>query len=181
MKHLLILASLICAACSNLTAQTDFVKPFVTNIQIGYAHGYMDYEYDYYGLDIAHSYHANPHFSTGLGLGLHNYAWDFPGDFRGNAILPIYIDFRYYPLTKKFAPYALLKGGYAIAFYEEIGVFAQMGIGLKYNYSSRNSLFFNMTYGIQNFQSSSYNYNAGRNGDTKSIEALGLAIGWSFR
>lgn len=176
MKHLLILTSLILAACFNLTAQTDAIKPGVTNIEIGYSHGYMQHEYDYYGLDIAHSYHANPHFSTGLGIGLHNYAWGFPGRFENNVVLPIYLDFRYYPLTKKFAPYALVKGGYSFRLFEEVGVFAQTGIGLKYNYSSSNSLFLNMTYGIQKFKSSYY-YKY----DYRYIKALGLAIGWSFR
>jgi|GEM_PF-4380681 len=179
MKHLVLLASLI-FVCFNSKAQTDPVKPFVNNIQIGYAHGYMEYEYDYYGLDVARSWNADPQFSTGLGIGLHNYAWGFPGNYRGNIILPIYLDFRYYPLTEKFAPYALLKGGYAIAIFEDIGVFAQAGVGFKYNYSSRNSLFLNITYGIQNFQSSSYYFNSGGS-DFKFIEALGLALGWSFR
>ncbi|HLO91291.1 MAG TPA: hypothetical protein VK172_09015 [Lentimicrobium sp.] len=176
MKHFFILASLIFAACFNSMAQTDPVKPFVTNIEIGYAHGYMEQEYDYYGLDVAHSFNANPHFSTGLGIGLHNYSWGFPGSFNANIILPIYLDFRYYPLTGKFAPYALVKGGYAIAISDKIGMFAQTGVGLKYSYSGKNSLFLNLTYGIQSYHAYKNSYDYG-----KFIEALGLALGLSFR
>lgn len=156
-------------------------KPTRTNIEIGYSHGYSRYDYDYYGIDLIHGIHK-PHFSTGLGIGLHIYAWDFPQRTADEKVIPIYIDFRYYPLKSKFTPYALIKGGYSVVLWEEVGVFMQAGGGLKYNYSPKHDLLINFTYGIQNFQSGSYNINAGsyKSSGFKFIESVGVAVGWSF-
>lgn len=157
-------------------------EPFVTMLEGGFAHGYMEYEDDYYGLDLVHAYMPNQHLSIGIGVGLHNYAWGFPGELGSYSVLPIYVDFRYYPLNKRFTPYTIVKGGYSVILSEEVGVYMQTGVGFKYQYSNKHSFMLNLLYGIQNFQSYSRNdvgyYD--HSTDFKFIESLGFTVGWSF-
>lgn len=201
MKHLVILVSLFLCGILQLSAQTEaaqtnkaqantaqantarsHAKPIVTNLEISYAHGYSAYEWDYYGVDIAPILFAGEKASLGIGAGVHNYAWGFPDNFgEGEVVIPFYLDFRYYPITTKFAPYALLKAGYAGSFGDITGVYGQTGIGLKYSYHPKHDLFFNMTYGIQNFQAKDSWYPKEKNSSSfKYIEAVGVALGWKF-
>lgn len=107
-------------------------------------------------------------FYCGLGTGLH-YIYD-----PGKAIIPLFLDMRYYFSDKKITPILITDFGINFDTQNslETGIMAKLALGLRFMVSPKSALNLSLGYEIQ--QTSQRGYVQKNNG------AVGLALGFSF-
>lgn len=172
MKRVLFLIASLCCLCSTANAQhLDQPIKYQGEVNVGYGLAtrkagelvsYMlgSLTKNYILIETVHGVRLSPHFFTGIGAKM-------CADVKFRAAqLPIFADFKYYPLNRAFAPYVAIDFGYSLRLYNDgirwgymptfCGFHGAAGVGFNYKH-----LNFGLGCQIQQMRYDNYeNYNS---------------------
>ncbi len=129
---------------SGLGLQTGFKEV----VEFGYQIGNGFWGVDRIKFDIITGYHINPHFYFGIGTGVRFY-YDI-----SSLVVPVYANFRAYPLKGKISPFFSFKGGYSFSIisFDMGGFIFEPGFGVNFMISKKSAISFGLGYEIQQIQ-----------------------------
>lgn len=137
-------------------------------------------EYGRGRLDITttHGYQFNPYLFVGGGVGLQYYHED------DLTVVPLFAEVRANFLKNKVSPFAALKVGYSVSFYdgdsEDLGFYCAPAVGVRYAVARNLALNFSVGYSLQYAEMLFYYGGYGYDTETKNVGGVSLKIGIEF-
>lgn len=161
MKTTCIISLLFLITISGRAQQTKRFTPSKVQVEVDYRH-FFGLKETYKNSNFAYTdglkgnslrltvlYALTPHLQTGIGCGLDRY------DSPGSNTLPLFIAFRYAPLSKTTNPYLFTNIGYSFKNdnFDE-GVLWEAGIGYKYMFKKHFGIKLEAGYNLRTFRHS---------------------------
>ena len=155
MKKVLFLIVSLCCLCSMANAQQtsensdrSLKQGIIYQGEVNVGYGFFatqevsPYSQRYLLFETIHGIRISPHLFTGIGVKM------CPDELFNAAYLPIFVDIKYYPINRAFAPYIALDLGYSLQLFgtdllyvimgrkskNPFGLHGMAGIGFNYKY-----------------------------------------------
>jgi len=191
MKKTVLLFALMLVTIS-VSAQNMAKNCYRGFVDLGYAIGTGDYDFERFEVNTSHGYQISPYVFIGAGVGLHfassyeNPDMNIALDTRDSKVdIPVFANAHFNILKKKISPFVDIKGGTYVN--NGGGLYVSASIGCRIAINKKQGVNIGVGYAIEKLEfetfehfTGKYNLNYTRKSNLLDTEAYAVRIGFEF-